>query len=37
MVETTLCGGMTMKGEKCMMNNTKMENGEKNDSRSWMR
>ena len=31
---TTLCGGMTMKGEKCMMSSTEMENDEKNDSRS---
>ena len=33
----TLRGGMTMKGEKCMMSSIKMEMDEKNDSRSWMR
>ena len=27
MNETTLCGGVTMKGEKCMMSSTKMEKG----------
>ena len=33
---TTLCGGMTMKGEKCMISSTKMESDERNDSGSWM-
>ena len=30
---TTLSGGMTMKGEKCMMSNIKMVMDEKNDSK----
>ena len=29
---TTLCGGMTMKGEKCMISSTKMES----DERFWV-